>query len=838
MEYFDPERWHPRAVRQRCGRWIGATRRRRRTVWSLVVVFLVIVLPAAVGAVSFAASGGEPVTAGASGLLDARDSDGVEVSQYTVALDHGGILDPGNTILYGFIVSLAAIIVLFAALWLWGLFKAIDLSWLDPVREPLLGAAQAFANQIGTLTFALLALSIGVLMPALNFARGLIAKAVRQISALFLFGIFSAFFLTNPLAHELSSDGWLAQGRDVGLSVAAGMNGDNNPNPATLIPTMQGHMADNFIRKPLQVMNFGHVVDRYPACKAAWSAGVRSGSEEQIKNGLKSCGDTAALASANNPRASQIGIGFLLILIQLILVIGFGFMAVNLVRTVLAIFFNGFLIIFGFAAGAYVPGPSQTLTIRSLMHTVFAVLKFMFYCGAAGMAALISNSVMSQAKDGAALPVLTLWAFLMLIGVIEFRHMRDSFGKGQDWASNQASLAVSGATAGGGGGGGGGGGRALGMGDASAGTNHFKMMAAMAGANTISSFAPLEWAVGGIPGFGHPMAKAKRDEARANRGKWKHKGYGGKRGWNAISNMKWETLSKGARDMARLHGGLDTIVGNAAAVHGTVEAGGFVSESFAAMYGAGAKNEKMSHYAMRSWRNVQRLAEREPFADKDLSFLAASIRHAQNRTIAFINGKDGVTADMLAADYGTMRMASTLFRETQRGGINLPQKELDLVNKYMDDPDMKLSEKKEFISALKKVSTDGHSGLLDPNTGHPDPNVAGHSYAAEFHARGIDSKESKRMLRWITNEDAKRVEQNTRGFLRDVTNQDAMRSLRNVADSALETHGRMAGETKIPSLSVTPHSGSAPDPDWDRRWRSDLAPVAKRMRSSMGDLQG
>src|SRR5262249_35015135 len=111
----------------------------------------------------------------------------------------------------------------------------------------------------------------------------------------------SALFLRDPLGEVLFPDGMLAQGRNVGLSVAAGLNGDNNPNPEALVDTMQHNMVDNFVRHPLQVWNFGHVVDERPGCASAWSSGISAGSDSQVKKGLKSCGDSAAASAADNP---------------------------------------------------------------------------------------------------------------------------------------------------------------------------------------------------------------------------------------------------------------------------------------------------------------------------------------------------------------------------------------------------------------------------------------------------------------------------------------------------------------------------------------------------------
>ncbi|WP_280384313.1 hypothetical protein [Nocardia wallacei] len=810
LEYFDPERWRPLELWRRAGVWIGATRRRRWTAWALVVVFMVFVFPMAVGSVAIAQSGSGTATANGLGFLEVRDSSGVDVSQYTFATNHGGILNPGKTFISSFIVILFAGWLFIAQSLVWLVGKGIDLSWLDTFRQPLLGAAQSFADQIGTLAVSFTAAAIGAFFIAYFIVRGFIAKAIRQIVAILLAATFSGFFLTNPMAHELSTDGWLAQGRDVGLSVAAGLNGNSNPNPNALIPTLQATMADNFIRKPLQVWNFGHVVDTRPECKAMWSTATTVGDEDQIKEGMKTCGDYGAYKSADNPRAAQIAIGFLLILIQIILFVGFGFMIVNLTRAVISIFIHGFMIIFGFAAGAYVYGPSQTFLVRNLVSTWFAVLRFMAYCAATGLILLLSDSIMRQA-GGNVLPVLVLWAFFMVVGVVEFRHLRDNMQTSSDWVANRTALAIQGA---GGSGGGGGGGRALGMGDSSPGPNHFKMMAAMAGANTISNFAPFEWMVGAIPGFGHPGSKQKADEAKQKRALSKEKRYGGKHGWNYINNMKWEALSVGARNAARQYGGVDTILGNAAAVQGVVDRGAFASDAFAAIIGAGGKNEGMAHLAQESRGVVNRMGANEPFKDKDLSLLAASVRHAQNRSISLLDGT-GATHAEVAADFGTMYEAAKMYRGTQMGGsIHLTQEQRNWALRYMSDT-TPLADKDSMIAALNDIS---HKGRI---TG-PAPDV----HTQELYNMGIDHVGAERMRRWITNEHALRIERTAETFVGDVTNLDAMRNLRNETYEAIRTHNLINGDNKSsPSLSVTPTSGTMHHRD--QEWARTMAPVAQ-----------
>ncbi|GAB2710174.1 hypothetical protein [Nocardia thraciensis] len=828
LEYFDPERWRPRELWRRCGLWIGATRRRRWTAWTLVIFFFVVVFPFAVGSVAIAASGSDTAPANGLGFLEVKDSSGVDVSQYTFATNHGSILNPGDTFVSSFIVILFAGWLFIAQVLVWLVGKGIDLSWLDTFRQPLLGAAQSFADQMGTLAVSFTAAAIGALFIAYFLVRGFVAKAVRQIVALLLAATFSGFFLTNPMAHELSKDGWLAQGRDVGLSVAAGLNGNSNPNPNALVPALQASMADNFIRKPLQVWNFGHVVDMRPECKAMWSTATSVGDEDQIKEGMKTCGDYGAYKSADNPRAAQIAIGFLMIFVQLVLCVGFGFMISNLTRAVLAIFIHGFMIIFGFAAGAYIYGPSQTFLVTNVVSTGFAVLRFMGYCAGTGVVLLISDNLLSQA-GGNVLAVLVLWPFFMIVGVVEFRHLRDSMGRGSDWVANRTALAIQGAGEGVGGGGagaGGVGGRALGMGmgmgETAAGTNHFKMMAAMAGANTISNFAPLEWLVGGIPGFGHPQSKMKRDQARAQKAAWSDPLYGGKRGTYRISNMNWHAFSVGAREKGIKAGGLDTWRGAAGALQGHLDSGGFPQGFLGAYIGAGGNAERKAHMVGRDQGVVERLIADEPFKNKHLSRLAASIRNAHDLSNDYLNGD--VDAERVMAAYGTLNQSVEMYRDSHKGGgqIHLDPLHERLAKDYVYNRDESLESKIHFVEALNDVAHLGDAAYANYKPPKEDEKGQPNRWYQILQDHGVESKDADRMRRWITNEHALDVQRVKNRFFDDVTDQKRFRKLRNSAYESIRTYNRMWGDAG-PSLSVTPSTGGS---HWrDVEWSEKMAAV-------------
>ncbi|MEV5838204.1 hypothetical protein [Nocardia sp. NPDC052112] len=372
---WDPAYWSPQVVFRRCRGWISASRRRRWTFWILVAGFVLVVFPGVMSAFATAQTDSGTTASSvnsATSWMDIHDSSGVPLSNYMFVTNHGSLLHPGDTFLSAMILVIFAPWSLVVITWNWVVGKTFSFGWLDMIGSPLQKAAENMTNQIATPVLLALAVTIGAIPLAIFIIRGYPARAVAGLVAVFVVAVLSPLVLEHPLEDVVSSSGLLAQGRNIGITVAAGINGDNNPDPTQLVATMQAQMVDNYARRPLQVVNYGHVVDEKSGCKSAWSAGMMAGSEDQVKSGLKSCGDSAAYAAANNPSWAQFGGMLLLLLMAIISFISFGYMSIRVIWTGLDAIYYGFLMIFGFAAGGYIYGPTQTWTIRCAVHAFYS----------------------------------------------------------------------------------------------------------------------------------------------------------------------------------------------------------------------------------------------------------------------------------------------------------------------------------------------------------------------------------------------------------------------------------------------------------------------------------
>ncbi|WP_433683849.1 hypothetical protein [Nocardia sp. CA-119907] len=820
LESWDPVHWQPRVLAHRCWLWITATRRRRWIFWGLVAFFVLVVMPVALGAVAgaqpdtdTAGSGGNSVL----GVTNMRDSSGVPVWRYTYVTNDGSIFHPMTTMWAAILGFMCAFFLLVVVLPLWGFNSAISLSWLDWIRAPLSGAAGSVTAQIATTAMFFTFVTLGSFFVAYFVARGFFAKAWFQVATLLVLASLSAMFLRDPLGEVLSPHGMMAQGRDVGLSVAAGLNGDSHASPAAVAETMQENMVDNFVRHPLQVWNFGHIVDQRPGCASAWSSGILSGSDSQVKKGLKGCGDSAAASAADNPGMGQVGAGLVLLILMLFGIMPFfGYMAIRIIWSGLDSIYWGFMGLFGFAAGGYVYGPTQTFTIRSIVHGFFSFFRMAAEIIFVAVVALIENEMLKQAK-GRETAVLFITAVVMIVAFLQARRFTGNLDRGNEWIANRFALAVQngGSRAGGGGGGGG---TALGMGQFGAGhkMSGMGMMALMGGASTIANSPLTEWLMMGLPGSFHPQSRLKKAITKAQGGVWAEDDrFGGRYGWYSMSYMNREFFSRTAAEEGEAYGGLDTYFGNAGAAYSVMaKNGGSAGDAFGAMIGAGARDERMARISAESVETIRKAAAATPLRDADLSFVAAAVHQVENSSRLVVAGTGTPMQrqryiEETAAHIGTLEQSVREYRAFRSGGVALdggaaagPQ--LGYVREYMNNVVADPQRAERMMQALNEVVVGAPFNL----------NAANAVERTMLQHAGVDVTTADRMKKWIINEHALELETAFDALRGDVTNVYSHRNMRDAAYRATRTRHVMDGGTGAPPVMVTPSGGNPINPNW------------------------
>lgn len=423
---WDPMCWSPRAVLRRCRVWAGATRPRRIAVRLFVsLLILLVIWPLSGGA---AVGRSDTITGGRStsaidgmAWTDTRDSFGIPLSNYLFATD-ASIFHPREAVLASVLELLFTVfmVIVISAIWLTGF--VVSFRWLSWLSTPLNALAEGLRDRIATPIMLSVAASIGAFFVAWFVVRGYHAKAVLQVVVMLVVAMAGVSYLAHPLAVVLSPNGLLAQGRDVGISVAAGLNGDSNPDPGSIVANLNSTLADNFARHPLQVWNFGHVIDDSPKCRAAWSSGILAGSESQVTRGMRDCGDAYAHAKIMNPSPGQVGTGLTLLIFGTILLLFMSYLSIKIFLAALSSIFHAILAIFGFAAGGFIYGPTQAFLVRNLADMAGDAWSLVVYTAYLGCYALVLDRVFRSAP-GSGMAAIFGGGVVLIAGFVLLRRL-------------------------------------------------------------------------------------------------------------------------------------------------------------------------------------------------------------------------------------------------------------------------------------------------------------------------------------------------------------------------------------------------------------------------------
>ncbi|MBB5918466.1 hypothetical protein BJY24_007378 [Nocardia transvalensis] len=797
----DPARRRLPATGRRCGAWLSATRRRRWTTGLLLGVFVLFVCPGLLGTAATAATGGH--SAGSSvgsalGWTHVRDSSGVEASGYLFATDHGGVFSPGNTAM-SMVLGLEFAgwkIIVITAIWLIG--YALSFEWLALFAKVLTGVADALTGQIATPLMLVTAATIGAVCVAWFVVRGYYSKATVQVVTMLMVATIGPIFLAEPLADALSPHGLLAEGRDLGISVAAGLAGNGRADPAGTVATLQNTLTDNFARRPLQVWNFGHVVDSSPACRAAWSASIATGDEDVVKQAIGRCGDRAARASMDNPNFEQVGTGLLLLVAGAIMLAFGAVLAVKVIRTALDTIYHGLMSIFGFAAGGFVYGPTQTFLIRNLIDGVVAAARMTAFTIFLGVYVLILGNLFALAGDQV-MVVFIVGAIVEIVAISQLRRLSASLDRGNEWLANRVALAVQGG--GGGRGSGSSGGKALGMGEIGVKHSaHMGLLPALAAVSTVNNSPVSEW----LTGVRSPLRLNSRMESHAQRGQWGFwgaPGVGGPGGTYARSYMKWEQYEAGAREAVRQNGGVNSFRGAAAALQGLEDVGGGTGDGWAVLRSLGFTDRNVMRHAIRSWEIVDANAAGETLADKHLGHVVAAAKRAQESANNLVNGHG--TAEEAAADMATLQAAAFRFHRANPPGVSLERgaytnEQQAFIDDYMNDP---TAAKFKQLQGLADGDTQHATGMLQ--------NVGGRDGAG-------------RILQAIGNRHSTDVLDSVNRMIADPTDFQRMRDARRQIANAGTTDQWASGRSRTPWNSLATPNAQPPSVAWQNAWRTAM----------------
>ena len=308
----------------RLAAWLAVHSRGRR-VASVMATVHALAVWALAAAPSAAASAGA-ATLGWTGL---HDTYGVPLKDYFLsvvdtpeAITNNGqgisLLDPetllnwaGEAIQTGithstaawWLTTITAFYIFGIGIALWLLRFALSGTWLvalAQIARPVYNAVTTVANQmyLGPIAITLCAIIGGI-----NILRGHRGRGWAIIGTGVLFTVLLLTVFADPITDLYSDHGLLAMGRSVGFSIAQATRGGPYSAGQPLdvqLDTMLAQLVTHGVRRPLQVVNFGFVVDDTGSCAGAWSSAITAANGQGAgpAHAMASCGAPQALAHA------------------------------------------------------------------------------------------------------------------------------------------------------------------------------------------------------------------------------------------------------------------------------------------------------------------------------------------------------------------------------------------------------------------------------------------------------------------------------------------------------------------------------------------------------------
>ncbi len=204
--------------------------------------------------------------------------------------------------------------ILALALWLMRLtISSYWLTVLGTMARAVSGAVLSVTTSWGLVT---LTVPVGVFAGVLTIRRGQSGRGVTLILVALALPALAVMVLADPAGLMYGPHGLLEFGRRVGFSTAqvathgraiggGGFSGQ--------LDTLTAGLITRVVREPLEVFNFGHVVDRVGGCGAAYSAALTHPVPGGPVAAMARCGDTAAVRYADQLGAGDLFGGLVLI---------------------------------------------------------------------------------------------------------------------------------------------------------------------------------------------------------------------------------------------------------------------------------------------------------------------------------------------------------------------------------------------------------------------------------------------------------------------------------------------------------------------------------------------
>ena len=321
----------------------------------------------------------------------------------------------------------AGLFVGIVALALWVMKITVSTYWLTvigSIARAVAGAVVAVTTQTGLL---LLAVPVGVLIGVATVKRGEAGRGWTMILIALTLPALSVAVFADPAGEMYGPDGLLAFGRRVGFSVAEAAT-HNGSLAGGQVSALTASLITHTVREPLQLWNFGHVVDRVDGCGAAWSAAVRGGVPDGPITAMATCGDRAAVTYARHLDGTNVWIGMVFVLAALLLA---AFMVVSgwaVLKVSVKAIWTTVILLPTLWLGA-VPGAPQRRAVdvvwQFFRHGV-EVIVYITYISVIGLAVqrIVADPLPAALDGGSPFAHVLMMGAVSVVALILLRHVR------------------------------------------------------------------------------------------------------------------------------------------------------------------------------------------------------------------------------------------------------------------------------------------------------------------------------------------------------------------------------------------------------------------------------
>jgi hypothetical protein len=198
---------------------------------------------------------------------------------------------------------------------LWVMRLTISTYWLTVFGEIAKAVTTAVISVTTRWGLVAITVPLGVFVGVLAIRRGEHGRGWTMIMAAIMMPALAVTVFSDPAGMMYGPNGLLAFGRRVAFSTAqaATHNGAISGGGFTgQVGTLTASLITHVVREPLEVFNFGHVVDKVGACGAQYSQALLQGASDGPIKAMARCGDVAALHYAQNLDATNVFVGLLL----------------------------------------------------------------------------------------------------------------------------------------------------------------------------------------------------------------------------------------------------------------------------------------------------------------------------------------------------------------------------------------------------------------------------------------------------------------------------------------------------------------------------------------------